>query len=319
MFREIRHRLTQRSQTDSATVANRMTRRSLTFGTGAIAALAAIVAGVRYGGPSDRVAAPLITVVPPNTPAPTSTPPATTVSQAHASVVATEVATPVPTGSGTSVASPSTYAEAGVDGQATPDASTSNPASSTEPTSGFGLGRRFRDSGTPLPLVGYPGAEWIPSPYHRPRTQTINTLVMHTTAGTLQSAVNEFQHSSRHVSAHYVVGRNGLIIQMVSENQVAFHAGVVTAGPSSRFYGTNPNLYSIGIEMENLDVITSLADFPAAQRDAVFKLAKDVVRRNQIPLDRQHIVAHSEIDPANRRDPGPGFPWTTFMAYLQSS
>ena len=104
---------------------------------------------------------------------------------------------------------------------------------------------------------------------------------------------------------------------LVAENQIAFHAGVVTAGPDSRFSGTNPNNYSIGIEMENSDVITSPANFPQAQRDAVFKLARDVVQRNHIPLDRQHVVAHSEIDPADRRDPGPGFPWSDFMAYLK--
>lgn len=77
--------------------------------------------------------------------------------------------------------------------------------------------------------------------------------------------------SSRHVSAHYVVARDGQITQMVSENQVAFHS-----------------------------------------------LVKDVVQRNHIPIDREHLAGHSEIDPVNREDPGPGFPWDELMAYLQS-
>lgn len=124
--------------------------------------------------------------------------------------------------------------------------------------------------------------------------------------------------SSRHVSAHYVVARDGQITQMVSENQVAFHAGIVTAGPGSRFLGTSPNAYSIGIEIENPSVIHGAAEFPAAQKAAVFKLVKDVVQRNHIPIDREHIVGHSEIDPANRQDPGPGFPWEELLAYVQS-
>jgi hypothetical protein len=178
----------------------------------------------------------------------------------------------------------------------------------------------------PLPNVGEAfvssplvHAEWIPSPNHRPRRQTINTLVMHTTAGSLQATLDTFENPTSRVSAHYVVARTGRVIQMVSENQVAYHAGVVSVGPDSRFYHTNPNQYSIGIEMENPYVIQSAADFPAAQKAAAFALAKDIVRRNNIPIDREHIVGHSEIDPAQRLDPGPGFPWDAFIAYIKGA
>ncbi|HEX5417951.1 MAG TPA: N-acetylmuramoyl-L-alanine amidase [Chloroflexota bacterium] len=301
MFEDFGRALAERGRRTPETLAARISRRSFTFGVGTVAAAVAVVAGARGAARTNVGDAPASAR--PTDPAPTATPrPIVAQAALAAPVSGADTSTPEPAGH--------TDAEAGPDG-ATPEAG----PPSTGPNSGTGRGG-FRDQGTPLPLVGYAGATWIPSPYHRRRTQTVDTLVMHTTVGTLQSAVGEFQHSSRRVSAHYVVGRAGQIIQMVSENQIAFHAGVVTAGPDSRFSGTNPNAYSIGIEMENLDVISSPADFPAAQRDAVFKLARDVVQRNHIPLDRQHIVGHSEIDPADRTDPGPGFPWSDFMKYL---
>lgn len=158
--------------------------------------------------------------------------------------------------------------------------------------------------------------EWIPSPYHRTRRQPINTLVFHTTAGSFKATIAEFQNSARRVSAHYVVSRDGRVVQMVQESQVANHAGIVTTGPGSRFYGTNPNQYSIGLEIENPSIIRYPSDFPPAQKTAVLALARDIVRRNRIPVDRDHLVAHSEINPGSREDPGPGFPWSELLAYL---
>ncbi len=168
------------------------------------------------------------------------------------------------------------------------------------------------------PVVGFPGRIWLPSPYHRRRIWPIDTVVLHTTEGGLQATLNEFQSSPRHVSAHYVVARDGRVFQMVSEDQIAFHAGFVSAGPESRFLGTNPNAYSIGIEIVNPSIIRGPVDFPMAQKVAVFALVKDVVERNHIPIDRDHLVGHSEIDPTSRKDPGPGFPWDELLAYLQT-
>ena len=160
--------------------------------------------------------------------------------------------------------------------------------------------------------------DWVPSPNYGRRTAKVDTVVLHVTEDTLAGALKWFQSTASRVSAHYMVGRNGRIVQVVKEDQVAYHAGVVTAGPGTRWYGTNPNYYSIGIEIESLQSFKTPADMPDAQRQAVFALVQDIVTRYKIPIDRQHLAAHSEISPGYRSDPGPGFPWDDLMAYLKA-
>ncbi|TAK36198.1 MAG: hypothetical protein EPO21_03435 [Chloroflexota bacterium] len=160
--------------------------------------------------------------------------------------------------------------------------------------------------------------EWAPSPNYGRRTAKVDTVVLHTTEDTLQGALKWFQSTASMASSHYMVGRDGRILQVVKEDQAAYHAGVVTSGPGTRWYGTNPNHYSIGIEMESLKSFKTPADMPDAQRRAVFALVRDIVTRYSIPIDRQHIVAHAEINPGDRTDPGPGFPWDDLMAYLKA-
>ena len=158
--------------------------------------------------------------------------------------------------------------------------------------------------------------ERLASPYYHPRQRPVDTLVIHVTEGSLASAIKWFQRNPDEVSAHYLVGKGGRIVQMVDERLAAHHAGEVTAPASTRWHDGNPNEYSIGIELESLSPFQDPSDLTPAQRTALWLLAKDVVARHHIPVDSLHIVAHSQIDPLNRDDPGPGFPWEDFLRDL---
>lgn len=104
------------------------------------------------------------------------------------------------------------------------------------------------------------------------------------------------------VSAHYLVDLNGEIVQLVPEAKRAWHAGVSDwAGESDL------NSASIGVEIVNLGHDYGLPDFPPAQIDAVIALCQDILRRNLIAPER--VLAHSDIAPDRKADPGEKFPW----------
>jgi N-acetylmuramoyl-L-alanine amidase len=104
------------------------------------------------------------------------------------------------------------------------------------------------------------------------------------------------------VSAHYFVFEDGRIVQMVRENRRAWHAGAANwAGE------TDINSRSIGIEIANIGHEGALPPFPDAQIDAVTGLCRDITVRHAIPPHR--LLAHSDVAPGRKRDPGEAFPW----------
>jgi N-acetylmuramoyl-L-alanine amidase len=102
-------------------------------------------------------------------------------------------------------------------------------------------------------------------------------------------------------SAHYGIGRDGVIHQYVSEVDQAYHAGRIDkASWKGLKPGLNPNLYTIGIEHEGktTDVWTEM------QIEASAALIAVIAVRWHIPLDREHVVGHNEIF-ALKACPGP--------------
>ena len=109
------------------------------------------------------------------------------------------------------------------------------------------------------------------------------------------------------VSCHYLVHEDGEVVQMVAESRRAWHAG------KSIWEGvTDLNSASIGIEIVNPGHDYGYRDFPAGQIDAVIGLCRDIVARRNIPAAR--VLAHSDVAPARKQDPGEKFPWDRLAA-----
>lgn len=105
------------------------------------------------------------------------------------------------------------------------------------------------------------------------------------------------------VSAHYVVDETGLIYSLVPEEHRAWHAG------ASSWEGEGDvNARAIGIEIVNGGHDFDLPEFPSAQIDAVIGLLKQIFARWP-ELNAKRVVAHSDIAPERKADPGEKFPW----------
>jgi N-acetylmuramoyl-L-alanine amidase len=151
------------------------------------------------------------------------------------------------------------------------------------------------------PLV----AEVLPSPNHGERAglARADMLVLHYTGmASTEQAVAWLRSPERNVSAHYVVREDGRIAQLVPEARRAWHAGT-----SSWAGAGDINSRSIGIEIANPGHDHGYPDFPAIQVEAVTALSKDIVTRLAIAPDR--VLAHSDIAPLRKVDPGEKFPW----------
>ena len=105
------------------------------------------------------------------------------------------------------------------------------------------------------------------------------------------------------VSAHFVVRRDGGLLQFVSCDERAWHAG------ASQWQGrAGCNDYSVGIELEGLEGQT----FEPAQYDALLALLAALARRYPIV----HIAGHEHVAPGRKSDPGPGFDWALLRRRL---
>jgi N-acetylmuramoyl-L-alanine amidase len=116
------------------------------------------------------------------------------------------------------------------------------------------------------------------------------------------SAIQWLCNPLSQVSCHYVVLEDGRIFQLVPESARAWHAGV------SAWQGeTDVNSSSIGIEVVNRGHDFDYPDFPGVQVEAVTALCRDILSRHAIRPD--HVLAHSDVAPRRKADPGEKFPW----------
>jgi N-acetylmuramoyl-L-alanine amidase len=128
-------------------------------------------------------------------------------------------------------------------------------------------------------------------------------LILHyTDMPTAQEALARMQDSTTEVSAHYLVDTDGAVMQLVDEKKRAWHAG------KSFWAGeADMNSASIGIEVQNPGHSNGYIPFPDAQVASVIALCKDIVARHGIAP--QDVLAHSDIAPGRKEDPGHLFPW----------
>ncbi|TIU67593.1 MAG: N-acetylmuramoyl-L-alanine amidase [Mesorhizobium sp.] len=159
-------------------------------------------------------------------------------------------------------------------------------------------------------LPDQPGAEVRVSPNFGPRRETLkpDMIVLHYTGmATGPGAEAWLCDPASDVSAHYLIHEDGRIVQMVRESDRAWHAG-----KSSWFGRTDINSCSVGIEIVNPGHSLGYPDFPRRQIDAVIGLCKGIVQRHSIAAQR--VLAHSDVAPGRKVDPGEKFPWKTLFA-----
>jgi len=106
------------------------------------------------------------------------------------------------------------------------------------------------------------------------------------------------------VSAHFLLRRDGEMLQFVSCEQRAWHAG------SSSWRGReNCNHYSIGIELEGLEG----SSFEPAQYRQLARLLRALASRYPI----EEVVGHEDVAPGRKADPGAGFDWPGLRRLLR--
>ena len=182
--------------------------------------------------------------------------------------------------------------------------------------------RQSRNRGAAHALLSIDGrgranvARWVPSPNRdaRPANADITLLVVHGISlppgefggdaierlftNRLDPAAHPYfaTIATLRVSSHFLIRRDGDIVQFVACTERAWHAGA-----SSWRECEACNDYSIGVELEGTDHTR----YTAAQYATLARLAKALARRYPIV----EIAGHSDVAPGRKTDPGPAFDW----------
>jgi N-acetyl-anhydromuramyl-L-alanine amidase AmpD len=143
--------------------------------------------------------------------------------------------------------------------------------------------------------------------------RTINDVVIHDTEGRFIGSIRALQNPRIDGSAHFVVSRQGQVVQLVPVTDVAWHSG-------NGWW----NLHSIGIEHEGW---AGRRAYTKPEYRASAQLVAYLAHRWSIPLDRKHIIGHAEVpDPyhpgrfggfAHHTDPGPYWNWGYYMRLVR--
>ena len=137
-----------------------------------------------------------------------------------------------------------------------------------------------------------------PGVYGGPEIEALFTNQLDSGAHPYFAQIHDIQ-----VSSHFVIRRDGGLLQFVSCDKRAWHAG------ASHYRGRdNCNDDSIGIELEGLEGEL----FESAQYDTLFVLCTELV--NNYPI--AHIAGHEDIAPGRKLDPGAGFDWQLLQEKL---
>jgi len=155
---------------------------------------------------------------------------------------------------------------------------------------------------TPLPRRAEIPTLWQPSPNFGERLP--NVVVIHYTGSeSTAAALRVLSSPQTAVSAHYLIVRDGTIIQLVDERARAWHAGESQWGSS-----IDLNSASIGVELDN----NGREPYAQIQIDALLSLLSDLSRRYRLPA--ANYLGHSDVAPRRKVDPGPLFPWRALAA-----
>jgi len=153
-------------------------------------------------------------------------------------------------------------------------------------------------------IISMPSPNFDDRKGHKP-----SFIILHYTGmESVTAALERLTSPESKVSAHYTVDEDGRVYSHVDENMRAWHAGV------SYWNGlTDLNTHSIGIEMVNPGHEWGYRLFTGHQMKSVTQLCQDIMARHGI--EPQNILAHSDIAPERKQDPGELFPWNDMARY----
>ena len=166
-------------------------------------------------------------------------------------------------------------------------------------------------------IAQYKSAIWSPSPKFSKRKEKITTIVIHITDGQpdISKAVKRMQTTTKDVSAHFMIGRAGEIVQLVKIEDVAWHA----RGANGKSIGIEHCARSPG-ELSKKD-----PGLPVTEEQ--YKVSSELVawlcKNYDIPIDREHIQGHCELKDedgsflSTHRDcPNRIWDWDKYMKYV---
>ncbi len=164
-----------------------------------------------------------------------------------------------------------------------------------------------------------PKADWFESPHFTPaKDRKIKCVVLHATATSgIGSPLQWFTDPGSKVSAHYVIDKDGRIVQMVTEKNIAWHAGVSSwkglevKSPRSGEPSLNPT--SIGIELVNPN--DGYYPYPEEQLAACADLVTSICK--DFRISAENVIGHADIALGRKTDPA-AFPWEEFRERLRA-
>ena len=131
----------------------------------------------------------------------------------------------------------------------------------------------------------------------------IKFIIFHYTGMKNESvAINRLTNIQSEVSSHFLIKKNGVIIKLVPDLYIAWHAG---KSSWKNYKSLNKN--SIGIEITNPGHEFGYKKFSKKQISSLLKLSKFLIKKYKISL--KNILGHSDIAPERKKDPGEKFPW----------
>ncbi|WP_245893692.1 N-acetylmuramoyl-L-alanine amidase [Sphingobacterium gobiense] len=140
-------------------------------------------------------------------------------------------------------------------------------------------------------------ADWSEAAHYDIRKPNF-VIIHHTAQNSIQQTIRTFQLDHTKVSAHYVIGKDGRVVQMLNDYLRSWHAGRSKWGNV-----TDLNSVSLGIELDN----NGKEPFPDVQINALLVLLDTLKTKYQIPFT--NFLGHADVAPARKNDPSVFFPW----------
>ena len=142
--------------------------------------------------------------------------------------------------------------------------------------------------------------------YNSRNNAIIKIIIIHYTAlENCHDAIKYLCNKENRVSSHYLISQNGEVYVLVNEKFRAWHAG-----QAYWHEFTDINSISIGIELD-YNPFGHNNKFNKLMMDSLKKLIQKIQKKFNI--SKSNILAHSDVAPFRKKDPGPNFPWNSLM------